>query len=85
MRDSQRVEAGFNRLLEQSHITAQEYFREAEQFLKSRNVKYTTAEVLELAKMAADDFNQASMLIASQNISDAVRDAVREIISHDWS
>ena len=66
------IKATWDELLRQSKDVAWEYFAEAHKILEGSELKYTTADVVALAKVMADDFRTTSIGVAAQKISEAL-------------
>jgi len=59
-------------LMRQAGMTANEYFHAAKETLVNSGMKFTASDVIELAKIAASDYNSAMVLAASNNITEGI-------------
>ena len=66
------VEASWDTLFGQSKSSIGEYFIYAKNILEKEEVEYKTSDVIALANIMAHDLRTTSILVASQNIRDAI-------------
>lgn len=76
-----RVTASAETLVRQASITADCYVTNAIKTFEDAELPYTTADVIALAKVAAMDFHASALLVASQNIADAMEAASQSIVN----
>ena len=66
------VNADWDTLFGQSKSSIGEYFIYAKRILEMEKVEYKTSDVIALANIMAYDLRTTSILVASQNIRDAI-------------
>lgn len=66
------ITADWSTLLSQSKDTASEYFYAALRTLEKSELKFTAADVIELAKIMADDFRNTSEGVRAQNLNETL-------------
>jgi hypothetical protein len=66
------VNADWDTLFKQSKGSIEEYFLYAKKILEMGKVEYKTSDVIALANIMAYDLRTTSILVASQNIRDAI-------------
>jgi hypothetical protein len=64
------ITKSFDDLLRETHSTAITYFGYAERILTESERDFTTADIIALAAVMANDFHSASNLIAAQTIKE---------------
>ena len=66
------ITADWSTLLSQSKDTGSEYFYAALRTLEKSELKFTAADVIELAKIMADDFRNTSEGVRAQNLNETL-------------
>jgi hypothetical protein len=66
------VDANWDILFKQSKTSIEEYFLYAKKILEMGEVEYKASDVIALANIMAYDLRTTSILVASQNIRDAI-------------
>jgi len=66
------VEANWDTLFGQSKSSAGDYFLYAKKILDMEEIEYKTSDVIALANIMAYDLRTTSILVASQNIRNAI-------------
>ncbi|NBS71006.1 hypothetical protein EBT31_19180 [bacterium] len=75
------ITADWSTLLSQSKDTGSEYFYAALRTLEKSELKFTAADVIELAKIMADDFRNTSEGVRAQNLCTALSNLTQEIFT----
>jgi len=68
----QDVNADWDTLFNQSKFSAEDFFSYAKKILDIEEVEYKTSDVIALVNIMAYDLRTTSILVASQNIRDAI-------------
>lgn len=73
------MEASWDTLVTQAHGTADTYFHYARRTLEKSGMKFTAADVIALAQIAARDFHSACTVAAADKQADAVRETSSDL------
>jgi hypothetical protein len=64
------IKADWDTLLNQSKLTGEDYFIASHRVLQNSGLKFTTADVIALARIMADDFRSTGIAVSAQKIED---------------
>lgn len=71
---NQEVTASFTHLISDASYTSNSFFKEAKRTLDESGLKYSAADVVALASVAAYDFRTSVQAINTQKMRDAIID-----------